>query len=207
MNPQLGQTETSKDPDLGRTEQSARQQHAIAYGNVLGGAAHVGPGLRGLIDQHSPVFFASELRLDDGVRARRDRRTRHDLGHRAAIQGSVGYMTGRNGSFQNHRHRSLRSGVNHVRRKNSEPVHGRVVERRDVQGGDHVLSQDVAKGGLEAADFRGQRRRLGKHPRPSFIDADHPVNHNGYPLSSLPRGATQKEQLHYGCKPWEALDR
>ncbi len=46
------------------------------------------------------------------------------------------------------RHRQARSPVQ-IREAHRVPVHGRVVERRQVEGGDHVCGEHAAIGGLQ----------------------------------------------------------
>ena len=147
-------------------------EHGLPAGDVVPRGADVGPGgdRRADLDldvgddalglaPRAAVPRVGVLHHHHRVRARRERRAGEDAHRLAGAHRRLRWRTGRDGADDRERHRSAR----HVGGADGEPVDGRVGERRDVLGRDHVDRRDASEGVGERDGDGPERPALGQH--------------------------------------------
>ena len=124
------------------------------------------PGSTGARNVTWPSAAAGQLHLDHRVGPGRQRRAGHDAEAAARLQPVLAGVAGRDLPGHRQRHRALRARPGQVRGQHGEPVHRRVVERRqrvrrgDVRGGRGALR--VGQAQLPRRERRDRRADLGQ---------------------------------------------
>jgi hypothetical protein len=157
--------------ESGRVQRRAALQDDVAGAQILAAPAHVialgGDRLRQLHD----VAVARGLLLhDDGVGAGRNGRAGHDAVGLAGGQRSRRHVAG--GDVADDAQPRAAGAVDGAQRI---AVHGRVVVRRDVAGGDDVLGQHAAERVGQHHPLGAERPHRRQRQRLRFFDAEQPL--------------------------------
>jgi hypothetical protein len=153
----------------------------VAAPEVLASLPDVAPRVDGLERDHLAVADLRDLDGEHRIRAARDRGAGGDRRRRAGRHRSAGVLAGRDVGEQ-----PQRRPVGGVGRVHREAVHGRAVERREVDRGHGRLGGHAPGGGGERHPLDGQRLGRGEHQPQRLLDRDHPPA----PGPLIPRCAT-----------------
>ena len=203
MHDDLGHVPRGGEREVPRSEAGPGGQDPVAGTDVLAPAPHRPAELRGDVQLHPGRPAVGQLDRNDGVGAVRHRGAGHDPQRRAPAQDVVRRVPRGDVAVDREGDGGLRGGAGELGGAHGVPVHRRVVEARQVDGGDDVLGEHEPQRRPDRDGRRRQRPDEVEHGGAVLRDRTHQTRPSRWDPSGMVRTppVTRTSPVHTTSAP------